>query len=396
MKRMLSGFSAALKKEFGRIEYGTWRWRSRLSWKRFLPLEVVLLVLLVVGVYVLASTASGKCGPDVEYRIIGTTMYISGTGPMENYANVYYVGLEQVIETKRFWKDTPWKAWRYTLTRVIVMDGVTAVGSGAFDGFENLRNVELAGSVVNLGASAFSSCSKLQRVVGKGVNLVGQSAFKNCTNLKRVILEDGGVLPTHFALSAFEGCRNLKYIKMNDSPVFGPASFLDCKSLTRVACKTPMMVGAGAFMGCTALTTFPIESTIGLVGCNAFRNCTSLKNVKLPETMTRLPNGLFQGCTALENVVLPGALTVIGERAFYNCISLQTLDLPESLAEIEKDAFNGAVSLKTLEIPENVQTVNRTAFRNWNAEQTIVYYVSELFSGGLLQSDAVLCCTNKS
>ena len=72
-------------------------------------------VLGMTGVYADAA-ASGSCGANITWRIDGTTLYIEGTGAMNNYTD----------------GGTPWNSVKDSITSVIVSDGVTAIGDLGF------------------------------------------------------------------------------------------------------------------------------------------------------------------------------------------------------------------------------------------------------------------------
>lgn len=76
------------------------------------------------------------------------------------------------------------------LETVIIPQSVKTIGERAFLNLDNLKYVEIEGSVT-IGEYAFASCSKLEEVVIKGRANIGNNAFSNCTSLKRVTLAKG-------------------------------------------------------------------------------------------------------------------------------------------------------------------------------------------------------------
>lgn len=77
---------------------------------------------------------SGKCGDNVNYVLDDNgTLIISGTGPMENYSDL------------DDYRD-PWFQSRSTIKKIVIENGVTSIGHGAFLECESLTDVYYEGS----------------------------------------------------------------------------------------------------------------------------------------------------------------------------------------------------------------------------------------------------------
>ena len=66
-----------------------------------------------------------------------------------------------------------------------VEDGVKAICDYAFLGLNNLHDMVLPASVVDLGEEAFASCHKLFKITMPGVEFIGKESFALCYNLNR-------------------------------------------------------------------------------------------------------------------------------------------------------------------------------------------------------------------
>ena len=64
-----------------------------------------------------------------------------------------------------------------------VKDGVKAICDYAFQGLNNLHDVVLPASVVDLGEGAFASCHKLFKITMPGVEFIGKESFALCSIL---------------------------------------------------------------------------------------------------------------------------------------------------------------------------------------------------------------------
>ena len=76
-----------------------------------------------------------------------------------------------------------------SMTELVIPDGVTSIGSGAFSGCGNLTSVTIPAGVKTIGDSAFRECSGLTEVtIPEGVTEIGQYAFSSCSKLTTVAI----------------------------------------------------------------------------------------------------------------------------------------------------------------------------------------------------------------
>ena len=115
--------------------------------KKWISLACVtaLLIALLPG-YSLPAAAeetSGKCGDNLTWELKGSTLTISGTGPMYDYSE----------ETR-----PPWYEYRTDFSRIDIKPGVTSIGDYAFDNGYNLSNPGIPASITSIGKNAFANC----------------------------------------------------------------------------------------------------------------------------------------------------------------------------------------------------------------------------------------------
>ena len=73
------------------------------------------------------------------------------------------------------------------LSKVIIPDGVTTVGSFAFYNCDDLHSVTIPDSVTSIGEYAFSNCYYLHNlIIGNGVTSINEYAFYECNSLSHV------------------------------------------------------------------------------------------------------------------------------------------------------------------------------------------------------------------
>ena len=80
----------------------------------------------------------------------------------------------------------PWEAYTSQITKVVIEEGVNAIGQMAFYGLPNLTEVVLAGTVTDIRNYAFKNCTALTAMDLSNVVFLREGAFYGCTNLTDV------------------------------------------------------------------------------------------------------------------------------------------------------------------------------------------------------------------
>lgn len=300
--------------------------------KRILSLLLVL-ALLCAALPQLALPAraevisSGSCGKHLTWTLDDTgTLTISGTGNMENY------------ETASYSHSSPWKDLYDNITKIVVEEGVTSVGNGAFCGATKAVSIHLPSTLNKIGIAACGSCYDLTEVsIPLGVTQIPDSAFDYCLSLEEIALHDGITL---IGKNAFENCP-LKHIQLPPH-------------LT--------VIGSGAFSS-TDLTEVVVPDGVSSLESFAFSHCKSLAKVTLPDSVESLDSYAFSSDSALTEIRLPQGLQSIPDHCFSECVSLEHVDLPASLKTIEASAFRGCSRLWSIELPLGLQKIDSYAFR---------------------------------
>ena len=123
-----------------------------------------------VGPTLNGETASGSCGESLTWSLNSAgDLTISGTGDMASF-----------IAT-----GAPWAEYRNQVKLVILGQGVTSIGSSAFQDCENLETVRLPNTLTALGEAAFLRCGKLTNVsLPISLKSVGEDCFTGCEKLE--------------------------------------------------------------------------------------------------------------------------------------------------------------------------------------------------------------------
>lgn len=309
----------------------------KMMWKK--TAAILLAVVLVFGVAPIsarseksasalslrasAATYSGKCGANVNWTLNTSTgvLSVTGTGAMKDYI---------------FNEEKPGGANSSAVKTVTIGDGVTSIGTHAFQGCTNLTSVVIGNGVTSIGEFAFSDCTSLADVtIPAGVTSIGDGVFYNCTSLAAIAVDgnnstycndESGVLynKTKTALLQYPAGNARTSFTVPDSVTsIGDMAFYDCRSLTAVTIPDSVTsIGAHAFHECTNLASVTIGDGVTRIGSMAFYDCASLTAVTIPDTVTVIESFSFCGCTSLAVVSLGVGVTSIGNGAFYGCTSL--------------------------------------------------------------------------
>lgn len=212
-----------------------------------------------------AALTSGTCGENLTWTFDELTgkLTISGTGAMDNYSS----------------GSRPWEGYEDNIRVVIINDGITSIGSLAFNWCVNLTSVSISDSVTSIGDSAFRFCTSLSKVtIPNSVTLIGDSVFMGCDCLTEVIIPES---VTAIGNSVFFYCENLTSITIpNSVKSIGNSAFLHCESLTNIIIPDSVVsIGDSAFLCCESLTSITISNSVTLIEYGAFYECTNLLDV---------------------------------------------------------------------------------------------------------------------
>lgn len=233
---------------------------------------------------------SGTCGKNVEYKHYSDgTLVISATGDggrMDDYSDV---------------KNQPWRGFAGEVTSVTIGDGITHIGSGAFQELRNLKSVTMSDSVKTMGGCAFRYCSSLESVVFSGSL-------------------------TEIPIFAFEGCGALESVTLpNFLRVIGENSFAKTGLTTVIIPNYVTDIMKGAFAN-SELKSVVIGKSVRNISGMAFHECKELTSVTL-YSVNSVGMFVFQG-TKMTTIALPIELSSKGLTDMFKRSRITTLSLP--------------------------------------------------------------------
>ena len=207
---------------------------------------------------------------------------------------------------------------------------VTAIGAGAFEYNTSVEEIILPDSVTELQtdkmdkyAGAFKNCYSLKKInIPNGVTAITAGTFYECSSLEEIEIPDS---VTSIGTHAFFDCSSLRSVNIpNTVTSIGDDAFKNCSALTTV--KLPdSITSISAFDNCSSLTSIEIPDSVTYLG--GFGGCSALKSIEIPDSVTVIEGGAFACCDSLTEITIPENVTVIGYRAIANCKNLKTLHL---------------------------------------------------------------------
>ena len=320
-----------------------------------LSLAMLLTITSGLNLTAYADVQTGSCGNNVTYSLDTSTgvLTISGTGDMADYT---------LDNDSPFFDNSNIKS-------VIIENGVTSIGSFAFQECGSLTSVTIQNSVTSIGKHAFDYCSHLIDItIPNSVTDVGEDAFYYCTDLTTVTI---GNSVTSIGEHAFEYCTSLVTIEVSknnkdyasfDGVLFGENK---TKLIKYPAGKTDRTyeipdsvtnIDIGTFENCSNLASITIPNSVISIGDWAFSECTSLENITIPNSVTSIGRDVFYFCRSLIDITIPNSVTDVGKDAFYYCTDLTTVTIGNSVTSIGEHAFEGCTSLTSIDVEKDNPT----------------------------------------
>ncbi len=312
-----------------------------------------------------SAVTSGTCGATENDHVTWSfdkssgTLTISGTGAMADYTkNITNADADQ-----------PWKSNAKNIRKIKIEDGVTRIGSFAFNGVNAVETYQIADSVKNVGEWAIDSTSVKSFEVSSnsaGLAVVGGALFtKDKSELLAFPCADASI--EHYTLpaetktitdGAFSGAGHLKTIDLAQVQTIGSLAFMNAGLENIEIPKTANTVMNWAFAGCSSMEKVTIDSSNLKMGDNAvFPGCTALKSLKISENgnvvLTGNPfrgSGAYKAVTSLEVTDLIGKISGNGVKTFFAA--------QNNLKTVNADGTNADL-LTAANFP-NVETINIT------------------------------------
>lgn len=342
----------------------------------------VMLAAFIPCVYAAESVGSGECGvqgSNVTWTLDADgVLTISGEGEMEGY---------QIIDEYRVVKERPRPWGEDAVTKVIIEDGVTKIGSSAFSNCRNLTEAVIAESVTYIDHCAFDFDTKLASVnIPDNVTYIGDTAFGFCA-FESIVLPDS---LNALGWGAFYMCTELQNINIPASVDFLPEDTFDyCRSLISINVdednKNYKSVDGILFnKEETELLIYPpnrdnteyiIPDTVTDIAEDTFAWCSNLVSLTIHSGVERIDEWFIYDAPKLEEInvdeknknycSVDGILFNKNKTELIRYPSNKSGELykiPDSVINIYSCAFDMAANLKSVIIPAGVKQIGTSAF----------------------------------
>lgn len=348
--------------------------------KRFISLfmTVIMIFSVIISTDMLSVSATDNSNIKWSFDSKTGTLTISGTGEMlGNYIN-----------------ESPWSKYRNDVTTVIINEGITTIGYGAFMDYKNIRKVTIPNSVKSIKDFAFENCNSLNNVViPNSVVSIKTQAFYNCESLSNIKLSNS---LTDIWENAFAKCISLKNITMPNSVDFiGKGAFAECTKLNKIEIpNSTEYIGESAFLKCINLAYVYISKAVKDIGETCFYHCTNLKtiNVDKENKFYYSENGVlyykdkqttdllfYSPANADTSFSVPDGVNKISNYAFSDS-KLKSIYISKSVKTLEMETYNTSYSFYTFSNCDELESINVDADNeNYCSENGIIYSKNKTF-----------------
>lgn len=281
------------------------------------------------------------CNIEYEYKSSGVFD--------EKYSSPFYYAKEFYVKGQK-------------VTDLVIPDGVTRIGDGAFAYCSGLTSVTIPGSVIEIGEYAFDECSSLTSVhiddIAAWCNIEFADVTSNPLNYAKNLYLNGKlvtdlVIPNGVPCIhnyAFYNCNCLTSVLIynNATTSIGDYAFVNCDGLTSVVMGNKVTsIGAGAFFLCSSLTSVDMGKGVTSIGGGAFMDCSRLTSVNIydiaawcnidfydEDSNPSSGNYLYLKGKLVTDLVIPHGVSSIKKYAFHNCKNLTSVEIPNTVTSI--------------------------------------------------------------
>lgn len=216
-------------------------------------------------------------------------------------------------------QERPWQEYANEVRRVVIDDGITAIGARTFSGYEKLESLKLPGSMNRIGFRAFAGCTGLKRVEADK-----PFAHVYSTN---VASASRGVLRADTIYIGMQSFANTPWIVETFGDFYIHRDVLVEYYGAGGSVEVPegiREIGISAFEG-SAVTSVKLPGSVKVVCAFAF-NKTAISQIELPASVRKVERYAFAQTEKLESVLIGNENVELEEKAFWNSAVEEAVD----------------------------------------------------------------------
>lgn len=220
---------------------------KKIQKRLFFTITTILIILCCTTIVSADTISNGKCGNNINWTLDSMgTLSLNGSGTMYDYNSIYDDD-----------GTPPWYRNAYDIKKIVIEEGITNIGSGAFYNCKNLTEVHLPSTLNKISSTSFQECTAIKKLyitdltsylnatngsIGSGYSLL----YINGVLAEEINIPDGitkinglggissikkVVIPksvTEIYFDAFPECYNLNEVVIEGNPKGYWSSFLGC------------------------------------------------------------------------------------------------------------------------------------------------------------------------
>lgn len=245
--------------------------------------------------------------------------------------------------------------------KIVIPEGVVALGEHCFEGKEYLIEVKLPKSLKRLPKYAFSSCRWLNKINLSHIEEIGEFAFsESCFNKvklgKKLRFIGEGAFTERIRLGDIKFEGNEQFV-LNEYGLICGDVFILC-STNHEPYEIPEGISRLGVRSCCQSSVEKFPSTLKEIGDYAFYKHYRTSEVEFPESLEKIGIALFKVNRNIETVTIPSKIKVIPEFTFYLCERLRKVRIMGANVETLHHSFvNSKFEPDNSLLKQNFQTL---------------------------------------
>lgn len=209
---------------------------------------------------------------DIEWKIVGTTLYVSGVGEIPDFQ--FCAAQVRKFPELFSWDDLiGWQKYDEVVEKIVVEDGITKIGRSNFESFYNVKEITFADSVVEVGSYACNGLG-VETINLNNISKVGTQSFGELKKIKSLVVP--GTIST-ISKYCFTGCANLTEIYVEEGIVNIKEGAFECLGIIDCTIYLPLSLKSMADSSLsTGMTVYVKADSYAEQAANEYKDNSAL------------------------------------------------------------------------------------------------------------------------